>query len=596
MRVTSFSVAPAQNPAVAEEPLLVGIVNVGGLSMLKHLLTMAIHQKSARGEEGVAAFMRAAYLNRVDMMKLFSPEYGLNLNERNESGETALMQAAKNKSHDAMAWLIRAGADVNIMDHSGSTPLLEYVKSLSPSLKFNPEMLKLFINAYLDFDAVDADGRTALMLLAKNPGPAKDFMLEAMKGQAGINAIDNNGCTALHFAAEHRHYEFGGKLVMAGAVVRTVANDGRMARDVAMDAAENARDYGFAKFLDDVGDHHSMEVRLAAREGLADMIPIWNKFYGHGEMDESQSDLTRRVRFSELGMGKLIRPARHETDFSELGRLSLGDTDMLAAAKSGDRNHVSFVLKSDAVNIDVRDSLGRSPLMCAAVAKDPGFLKFFIEELDINKIKFNVKLVDDFGQDALIMSAQRGNEGNMKLLLQRGADVNIFDKNGDDALIAYLTRKITEAKEKYAADQEIRAKGVEGAVDSDVRARSKEEKGKVDADTLRLLLNGKVNAGRPSNALLTATMLLCGTTGTEAKEIFLKAAGVMGTIDSADLKGLTALMYAVTTRDKDYFRMLIDAGADVNLQVNGTTARSLAQKLKLEQFVQIIDAAAERKP
>lgn len=384
MRVASLSAAPLHNPAVAEEAFLVAAVNLGDLERLKFLLGMPIHQKAAKGEMGVAAFMRAACLNRVDMMELLAPEHGLKLNERNALGETALMQASRNKSLDAMAWLINAGADVNIMDHSGSTPLLEYVKSLAPSVKPSLEMLELFVNAYLDFNAADADGRTALMLLAKIPGPAKHFFLFAMQGRAGINAIDKNGCTALHFAAEHRHYEFGAKLVEAGAVVRTMANDGRMARDVAMDAARNAEDYGFAKFLDDAGDQHSMNVRLAARAGLADMISIWNGSYGHGKLDEGESDLTGRLRFAEKGQSKLFRAARHETDFSELGHLSSGNTAMLAAAKSGDRDYVRFVLKNDAVNIDVRDSTGWSPLMCAAAAKDPDFLKFFIEELDRN--------------------------------------------------------------------------------------------------------------------------------------------------------------------------------------------------------------------
>lgn len=596
MKVVSSSAVSLQNLVVAEEACLIGAVNSGDLGRLKLLLQQPYFRMEACGESGVAAFMRAASLNRVDMMELLSPEYGLKLNERNAAGETALMQAARNKSHDAMAWLIKEGADVNIMDHAGSTPLLEYVKSIEPSMHPNMKMLDLFISAFLDFDAVDADGRTALMLLAKTPGPAKFSLLHAMQGGSGINAIDKNGCTALHFAAEHRRYEFGMKLVEAGVVVRTLANDGRMARDVAMDAARDAEDYCFAKFLDDAGDHHSIVARLAARAGLVGLIPAWNEIYGHGKPDEDESGPNGLVRFAEAQSPKQFSRADYETDFSELGRLSGGNTDMLAAAKSGDRDHVRFVLKSDAVNIDVRDSTGWSPLMCAAAAQDPDFLKFFIEELDRNGIKFNVNLVNDFNHHALMISAQRGNEGNMKMLLQRGADVNIVDKNGGDALIAYLGTRAMEALEKHEAEKQIRAKAVDGAMDADTKARGQDEKGKVDADTLRLLLNGKVDAGRPSNALQTATMFLCGTTGTEAKEIFLKAPGVMETIDLADLKGITALMYAVTTGDKDYFRLLIDAGADANLQVNGRSARSLAQNLKLDEFVQIIDAAAGRKP
>lgn len=130
MRVHPLYVSSSQNIDAEEGELLVGAVDAGDLKQLKALLQLPHMKEIAQTETGLAAFMRAACLNRVEMMDLIFPEIELRINERNKEGETAVMQAAINNSHEALAWLMEQGADVNIMDDSGSTPFMEYVKSL----------------------------------------------------------------------------------------------------------------------------------------------------------------------------------------------------------------------------------------------------------------------------------------------------------------------------------------------------------------------------------------------------------------------------------------------------------------------------------
>lgn len=113
----------------------------------------------------------------------------------------------------------------------------------------------------------------------------------------------------------------------------------------------------------------------------------------------------------------------------------------------------------------------------------------------------------------------------------------------------------------------------------------------VDADVVRLLLDEKVNPGSVDNSRKTAAMYFAGTVGTKAKQMFLREEGVPATLDMIDAFGRTALMHAMQQRDLEYFKLLLDAGADVNLQVNGYSAKSLATRPDLQEFSKIIESA-----
>lgn len=561
MKVDLLHIPSSQIPLAAEVNSLVDAVNNGDLQKLKDLLRFDHSKIAAKGEGGSTVFMHAAGLNRVEMMELIFFGHGVDLNERNDAGETALMQAVMNKSHDAMNWLVGHGAEVNIMDNSGSTALLKYIHSLAPSAEPSKEVVDLFVSAYLDFDAHDADGRTALMLLALRPGSVKYEFLNAMADRPGINAIDKNGCTALHLATECRDYEFGAKLVQSGVWVHTVANDGRSALDAAKDAAGNEADGAFVKFLQaaetlqkDQALIHAAEQRKKVLE--QHRLTSMADDSGADRDDDSWGGMV----LNSVVHQQLFWPARFETDFSEMSYIR---TPLLSAAVARDRERIRYILKNENPNIDVRGPGGWTPLMLAAFGEDD-FLRFLLDELDKYKVKFDLNLVNDFNESALVLAARKGNAQNMKILLQRDAgirpDVNIVDKNGGNALMIYIVH-------------------------------CREE---LDVDLVGLLLDEKLNVAWQTRTLQTVAMILVGAKGIAAKERFLKVPGVADTIDMLDERKSTALMYAVMAGDYDYFKLLIDAGANVNLQSEGYSARRLAKESGQTRFLELIDSVAGR--
>lgn len=579
MRVHPLYVSSSQNIDAEEGELLVGAVDAGDLKQLKALLQLPHMKDIAQTESGLAAFMRAACLNRVEMMDLIFPEIELRINERNKAGETAVMQAAINNSHEALAWLMEQGADVNIMDDSGSTPFVEYVKSLGGWEEPSEKMLKLFLDAHIDLVAVDADGRTPLMLLAQKPGAAKYLFLErtlammkvtprnasdsvgAVEAKNSLNAVDKNGCTALHLATECRDYDFGSKLVRAGVLISTVANDGRSALDAAKDAASNEDDRAFVSYLKKAEVLQKNQAMIHAAEQRKKVLEqqrfaeMTDEFSADGD-----DDSWGRMKLNPLVVQQLFWPERFETDLTEVGDAR---TPLLGAVFARDRERISYILKNEVSNIDVRGPNGWTPLMQAA-AGEADFFRFFLDELDGYNVKFDLNLVNNINQTALVVAANHGRAENMKILLQRnsgvGPDVNIVDNDAGNALMYYFL---------YCREE-------------------------LDADLVALFLDKGLNVACRTNAQQTATMMLSAAKGNAAKELFLKTPGVKETIDFLDVNNASALMHAAARRDYDYFKMLVDAGADVNLESKGNSARSFAKKTEDARFLELIESVAGR--
>lgn len=120
-------------------------------------------------------------------------EAGADVNARDNSGETALMQAVRGENLDTMKLLINHGADVNAQDNQGETALMKCVS-------IGEEEIKLLIEAGADVNIKDNEGKTALIHAAiRGPSFIVQLLLE---NGADININDNNSKTALMYAEE----------------------------------------------------------------------------------------------------------------------------------------------------------------------------------------------------------------------------------------------------------------------------------------------------------------------------------------------------------------------------------------------------------
>ena len=112
-------------------------------------------------------------------------------------------------TEDMLEMLVAHGADVNIADDIGRTPLMEATRL------DKADFAKFLITHGARVDARDSEGMTALMIASANARPKAARLL--VSHGADVNAKDKVGWTPLMYAAACRSAEISKLLISHGA-------------------------------------------------------------------------------------------------------------------------------------------------------------------------------------------------------------------------------------------------------------------------------------------------------------------------------------------------------------------------------------------
>ncbi|XP_074427930.1 neurogenic locus notch homolog protein 3-like, partial [Larus michahellis] len=189
---------------------------------------------------------------------------GANLGAQTDrTGETALHLAARYARADAAKRLLDAGADPNAQDKAGRTPLHAAVTADAQGV-----FQILIRNRSTDLDARTGDGSTALMLAARLA--VEGLVEELVACHADVNAVDESGKSALHWAAAVNNVEATRALLRGGA--NKDLQDGKeetplflAAREGSLEAARLLLAHGANREL---SDHLERPPRAVARQRL----------------------------------------------------------------------------------------------------------------------------------------------------------------------------------------------------------------------------------------------------------------------------------------------------------------------------------------
>ncbi|KAL1853979.1 hypothetical protein VTK73DRAFT_8855 [Phialemonium thermophilum] len=205
---------PAINPNVPnrwkDTPLL-GASSDGNIAMVNALLRRPDINPNKGGEYGTSPLMKAAMLedNSVVIKRLLAHP-GIQINQKNGLGQTALHFAPKAGNQASITILVDHGADANAQDKSGRTPL-----SIAAGRGYENSITVLLAIDKVDPNRRDRLGRSPLSWsVARSDKPVRYIAPDIKAAKAlladsrvEVNLRDKDGRTALSLAAEEGFVE-----------------------------------------------------------------------------------------------------------------------------------------------------------------------------------------------------------------------------------------------------------------------------------------------------------------------------------------------------------------------------------------------------
>ena len=456
--------------------------------------------------------MEAASGGSVENVKLLL-DAGADLKALNEDGQTALMKAVRLDHRYAPAQrlpiielLLSKGADINQKDKSGQTPLLfsvDQYMSESGGFISHPEVVKLLLDRGADVHAVNGRGDNALMITTNAWRSSNEIVKLLVEKGINLNSQNEKGTTALMIAVEGGKSDVVTLLLDRGVDLKLKDKDGMTALDVAVNngrleiakllfakAPPSASDYKSEAELTKATTNYALlraassnnlneiketvasgaDLNTRDRRGFTALMRTIESSYGRNEatkfLIEQGSDVNA---IDNNGNTSLMVAIQHSND--ELVVLLLENkaaaypfnkdrkTALHLAAGQLRRKSVAALLavkpevSASSAGVDVRgvdvnglDASGRTPLMLAA--DNEGFVPDEVMQLLLNK-GAQIDLQDPQGNTALIIAIKAGSMSGVEFLLSKGAAVNVKNNEGQSAL--KLARTIHEKTKVYNA-------------------------------------------------------------------------------------------------------------------------------------------------
>ena len=200
-------------------------------------------QKPEPGE--LIAATRTKVDGDIETMKSLL-QRGSSVDEKDTSGSTALLWAARGGSLEKVQLLIANNADLNIANDRGHTALSSALRN------GHIDIVRLLIEKNADINTKTVkSGKTALIatiIPSMHRSATPEIIQAALNSDIHLDEKDNSGRTALMWAAHYNYPEITQALIDKGASLDETDNEG----DTALDIAEKASAPLSAQILRDV--------------------------------------------------------------------------------------------------------------------------------------------------------------------------------------------------------------------------------------------------------------------------------------------------------------------------------------------------------
>lgn len=350
---------------IREKPNLYKLIKSGDVEAVKVLQASHGGIDSKAFDGGMTGLMWAAQYGNADIVQQFI-KAGAQVNLKDNYGYTPLLRATlrydNTSSAEIVQILLDAGAEVDTEGDSGITPLTTAFSNNEI------DAAQKLIAAGADVNRKNKDGRTSLFFVSRT----SDFEL-LIKSGAQIESKDNKGDTPMHFDVYFNRTDMVQKLIEAGANVNSKNNEGKTPLFYALDA-----------------DMIQKLVTAGADVTIKDNDGKTLLFYANN------IDITQK--FLELGVQVDIRDKDNRTALFYIRNID-----------------VAKKLIEKGLKLEDKDKDGNTPLHIA-----------FFDALRAAK--------DTSGRGEDVHNRQQAVIGHLKILLNLGADVKISNNEGKTVL------------------------------------------------------------------------------------------------------------------------------------------------------------------
>jgi ankyrin repeat protein len=355
-------------------------------AMVEMLLAAGANPNAMLGG-GQTALMTAARTGNPTVVKaLLAKGADPNIREK-QLGETALMWAAAEDHADVVTLLVQGGAKID----ARSTKMV-YAKD-----RFGLEGVTTIL---------PRGDWTAMFYAARDGGP--NAVRALARAGAEVNVVDPDGTTPLVFAIMNSHYDAAGALLEMGADPNILDTAGMGALYAAVDMSSLGEVYGLPPR------------KVADKLTALDIISRIIKQGGVVNARLRTAALTRNHTPGEplLGTGTtpLMRAARHG-DFEAMKILLAAGADPTLEQPNGTNALIIGCGIGRGLGVFAKD-VGTEADLLAGIR-----LLLDTKKIDVNKVNTN-------GLAAVHIAAQAGLDSLVSLLAERGAKLDLKDKQG----------------------------------------------------------------------------------------------------------------------------------------------------------------------
>jgi ankyrin repeat protein len=537
----------------------------------------------AKDKDGWTALHRVAEKGHERVARLLVNK-GADVNARDNRGQTPLHIAAQHW-HEAVArLLVETGANVDAIDNDGRTMLYWVTKKwkegrikeeetstedndkgtvLHQAAKHGHEKLVrllLLLGKEANLEEKDNEGRTALHWAALEGNMIVAQLL--VENRANIEMRDSSGQTALHIAAENNHKAIVKLLLDKGSNVDPRDNKGRTPL---LQAVHNGSEAAVKLLLDKGADKDSKDddnetplwqAILNGHEALINLLQEKGAILSSGD-NSNQTALWQAVdKGHDVVMRYLFEKGTNMDVKNEDGNTLLSQ-----AVENGHLGVVKFLL-GNVADANSQDDSGDCPLLHAPYGGNAEIAKLLLD----NGAEVDCKDSDE--NTPLMLAAGTGNQKMVEVLLEGGAYIHSKGKYGGTPLYRATVKvgsefdesiEETEAMLKLllANDADINSRCWLGNTPLNCAAR------KGDNDMVKLLLDHDADINCQGSHDQTPLHDAVSSELPETAQLLLDRGADPNSVDD---NGSSALYSAVSKGHVAMARLLLEAGADVDCE------------------------------